>query len=248
MTKNIVKSKYLYLLLVPGIIWLVLFKYVPMYGIIIAFKDYNIFQGIGDSPWVGWVNFLDFFSYDRFWTLMKNTILISGYKIVSGFPFPIIVALMLNEVRSKAFKRSIQTIVYFPHFLSWVIVGGLVITLFSPNGLVNSFPRKQEEEILKALLSLANISEKVYLSPSHFEKIFKEVTGKSVIDYLNIIRMEKAKVLLKDSNLKIETIAEKLGYLTSKGFIRAFKKYENKTPGQYRSNLLQQKKESGMEY
>lgn len=138
MTKSIIKCKYLYLLLLPGVIWLILFKYVPMYGLVIAFKDYNIFQGIAASPWVGWANFLDFFSYDKFWVLLKNTLLISGYKILFGFPFPILVALMLNEVRSNLFKRSIQTVVYFPHFLSWVIVGGLVITLLSPDGLVNS--------------------------------------------------------------------------------------------------------------
>ena len=87
-------------------------------------------------------------------------------------------------------------------------------------------------------LSLANISEKVYLSSSHFEKVFKDIAGKSVMDYLNIIRMEKAKMLLRDSNLKIEAVGEKVGYQTSKGFIRAFKKYENITPGQYRQNLL----------
>ena len=138
MTKRIIKCKYLYLLLLPGVIWLIVFKYVPMYGLVIAFKDYNIFKGIPASPWVGWTNFLDFFSYDKFWVLLKNTLLISGYKVLFGFPFPILVALMLNEVRSKVFKRSIQTIVYFPHFLSWVIVGGLVITLLSPDGLVNS--------------------------------------------------------------------------------------------------------------
>lgn len=138
MTKSIIKYKYLYLLLLPGFIWLILFKYVPMYGLVIAFKDYNIFQGISASPWVGWANFQDFFSYDKFWVLLKNTLVISGYKILFGFPFPILVALMLNEVRGNIFKRSIQTIVYFPHFLSWVIVGGLVITLLSPDGLVNS--------------------------------------------------------------------------------------------------------------
>jgi two-component system response regulator YesN len=91
-------------------------------------------------------------------------------------------------------------------------------------------------------LSLLLISEKVYLSPSHFQKIFKDITGKPVMDYLNSIRMEKAKILLKDVNLKIETIAEKVGYQTSKGFIKAFKKYENITPGQYRQNMLSNKK------
>ncbi|HOJ12062.1 MAG TPA: ABC transporter permease subunit [Clostridiales bacterium] len=135
---SIVKYRYLYLLLLPGVIWLIIFRYIPMYGIVIAFKDYNIFKGIGQSPWVGWVNFTEFFRYDRFWVLIRNTVLISVYKIIFGFPFPIIVALMLNEVRGNVFKRSIQTVIYFPHFLSWVIVGGLVITLLSPDGFVNS--------------------------------------------------------------------------------------------------------------
>ncbi|AEE95694.1 ABC transporter permease [Mahella australiensis] len=134
---NIYKYRYLYLLLLPGLVWVIVFKYAPMYGIIIAFKDYNIFKGINDSPWVGMANFNRFFQDNYFGPLMRNTLLISLYKIMFGFPLPIIIALMLNEVRNVSFKRTVQTIIYFPHFLSWVIVGGLIVTLLSPDGLIN---------------------------------------------------------------------------------------------------------------
>ncbi|MBZ4665627.1 ABC transporter permease subunit [Mahella sp.] len=134
---NIHKYRYLYLLLLPGLIWVIVFRYLPMYGIVIAFKDYNIFKGINDSPWVGLANFNRFFQDNYFWPLMRNTLLISLYKIMFGFPIPIIIALMLNEVRNISFKRTVQTVIYFPHFLSWVIVGGLIVTLLSPDGLIN---------------------------------------------------------------------------------------------------------------
>ena len=133
------KNRYLYLMLIPGIIWVVLFKYWPIYGVSIAFKDFQIFKGIGESPWVGFEQFQRLFADRNFSPVFRNTILISLYKIVWGFPAPIIIALMLNELRSKMVKRSIQTIIYFPHFFSWVIVGGLMFTLLSPDGLVNSF-------------------------------------------------------------------------------------------------------------
>lgn len=158
--KRIISCRYLYLMLMPGLLWLILFKYLPMYGVVIAFKDYNIFKGIMDSPWVGMKHFQDFFSYHRFWDLLKNTVVISAYKILFTFPFPVLLALMLNEVGNKLFKRSVQTVIYFPHFLSWVIVGGLVITLLSPDGLIN------------AVLKLFGVTPEVWVAKSsHFRGI-----------------------------------------------------------------------------
>lgn len=128
----------LYLLLVPGILFILLFKYTPMYGIIIAFKDFNIFSGFAESPWVGWKHFEKLFTSPDFALVFKNTVIISLLKILILFPLPIIVALMLNEMRKMIFKRTIQTVIYLPHFLSWVIVSGLFIDLLSTNGgLVN---------------------------------------------------------------------------------------------------------------
>jgi putative aldouronate transport system permease protein len=124
----------LYLALLPGIAFLLLFKYTPMYGIIIAFKDFNIFDGMAASPWVGMKHFDKLISSASFLQVFQNTLLISVYKIVFLFPLPIVIAILLNELKNMAFKRSVQTVVYLPHFLSWVIVSGLFIDLLSTNG------------------------------------------------------------------------------------------------------------------
>lgn len=128
----------LYMLLLPGVLYFIVFKYMPMYGIIIAFQDYSPFKGIAGSDFVGLKHFLRFFEDDEFITVFRNTLLISFYKLVFGFPFPILLALMLNEVRKMAFKRVAQTLFYIPHFFSWVIFGGIVIQVLSSKGMVNS--------------------------------------------------------------------------------------------------------------
>lgn len=133
------KNRYLFLLLAPVLIWYAVFAYGPMYGIQLAFKDYFIKDGIWGSPWVGFKHFHYLFSSSPdFWRIMKNTLVISFYHIVFGFPAPIILALLLNELRFSFFKRIAQTISYLPHFLSWIVIGGILITLLSPStGVVN---------------------------------------------------------------------------------------------------------------
>ncbi|MFD0715410.1 ABC transporter permease [Paenibacillus sp. GCM10027626] len=131
------KSRYLYLLILPTIIYFAIFTYAPFYGISIAFKDYKIMAGIWDSPWVGFKHFAAIFTSEKFPYLLKNTIIISLYRIAFGFPVPILFALLLNEVRSIWFKRSIQTITYFPHFLSWVVFAGIIYNFIGPNGIIN---------------------------------------------------------------------------------------------------------------
>lgn len=126
-------DKYLYLMLLPGILFFVIFKYVPLYGIVIAFKDYDIFQGVWQSDWVGLQNFRDVFHYTDFWIILRNTIVISVYKIIFGFPAPIAIAILLNEIGNRFFKQFIQTILYLPHFISWVVVSGIVLAIMSPN-------------------------------------------------------------------------------------------------------------------
>lgn len=129
----------LYLLLIPGLIYLLLFKYAPMYGIVIAFQNFNIFEGISKSEWVGLDNFIKLISYEEFYQVFTNTLFISIYKIVFLFPLPILVAVLVNEVRSNIFKRSIQTIIYLPHFLSWIVITGIFINVLSTSGgLVNN--------------------------------------------------------------------------------------------------------------
>ncbi|WP_044481278.1 ABC transporter permease [Paenibacillus antibioticophila] len=129
----------LYLLLIPGLVFLVIFKYTPIYGLVIAFQNFNIFKGIGGSEWVGLQQFERLFHSADFGLIMANTLLISLYKIVFLFPIPIIIAVLLNEVGRMWFKRSIQTIIYLPHFLSWVVIAGLFVNILSPStGIVNS--------------------------------------------------------------------------------------------------------------
>ncbi|MDL2233102.1 ABC transporter permease subunit [Ruminococcaceae bacterium OttesenSCG-928-L11] len=135
------KDRFLYLLILPGLLYYVVFKYLPMFGIVIAFKDYQPFmglEGIFSSEWVGLHHFKRFFMSQFSWQLIRNTLLISVLKLFWGFPAPIILALMLNEVRQRRFKKVVQTISYLPHFLSTVIVCGMIRTLTSTDGgLIN---------------------------------------------------------------------------------------------------------------
>jgi putative aldouronate transport system permease protein len=132
------RYKYLYLLSLPGIILLIIFKYLPMFGLIVAFQDYSPYRGFLNSDWVGFANFQRFFSSPYFFKLLRNTLAISLMNLFFFFPAPIIIALMLNEVTNYKFKKIIQTTVYLPHFLSWVIIFALTFLMFSQQqGIVN---------------------------------------------------------------------------------------------------------------
>ncbi|PQP89536.1 protein lplB [Paenibacillus sp. AR247] len=131
------------LMVIPALILIFIFSYIPMYGVLMAFQDYNIFNGFWNSPWVGFKHFSMFFHAPEFWTILRNTIIISLLKFGIGFPAPIILALMLNEVRQMFFKRMVQTISYLPHFLSWVIVAGFAMSILSTdNGSLNILLQK----------------------------------------------------------------------------------------------------------
>ena len=138
LTQYLWKHKYMYLMLVPAIVYYVIFCYVPMYGASIAFKDFNPMQGIMKSPWVGFDVFEQLFGMSKFYSVFWNTIRISLIRLIFGFPFPIIVALMLNELRWNRVKRVIQTAIYIPNFISWVVLGGIMTSLLSmDSGIVN---------------------------------------------------------------------------------------------------------------
>src|SRR5690606_13808052 len=122
----------------PVIVYFLVFKYGPIAGNIVAFKQYNFADGIWGSPWVGFKQFEMLFANPQALQIIRNTLMLSLLQILIGFPFPILLAIMLNEVRSSWFKRSVQTLVYLPHFLSWVIIGGIVVTLFANSGFINS--------------------------------------------------------------------------------------------------------------
>lgn len=128
----------LYLLVLPVLLFYVAFKYKPMYGALIAFMDYTPTKGMANSDWVGLKHFSRFFSSPYFWRLLKNTFLLSFYNLLFGFPAPIILALLLNEVKNVKFKKFTQTVTYLPHFLSLVVICGMVTDFSLINGLFNS--------------------------------------------------------------------------------------------------------------
>ncbi|MGG4035948.1 sugar ABC transporter permease [Paenibacillus cisolokensis] len=135
--RNLLKEKYLYMLALPGLVYFLIFKYLPMAGIVIAFQDFSPFLGIADSAWVGFSHFERLFSNPDFPILFRNTMAISLMNLVFFFPMPIILALLLNEVRSSLYKRAVQSIIYLPHFLSWVIISTLTFIMLSSDGVVN---------------------------------------------------------------------------------------------------------------
>lgn len=133
------KDYQLYLLLILPIAYFVLFKYVPMYGAAIAFQDYSIFKGVTGSAWVGFENFQQLFGMSQFYQVVRNTLLLNLLDLLFSFPAPILLAILLHELRVVWFKKAAQTILYLPHFISWIIIGGLVYQMFATNGgLVNN--------------------------------------------------------------------------------------------------------------
>ncbi|WP_246066925.1 ABC transporter permease [Paenibacillus koleovorans] len=161
----------LYSMILPVVLFFILFKYVPLFGSMIAFQDYNVFLGVSKSPFVGLKHFHNLFAYPEFYQVLRNTLLISLYQLVFGFPAPIVLALLLNEVRRAFFKRISQTLLYLPHFLSWVIVGGMVINFLSPKtGLMNEVIRHlggtpvffmQEPDYFRSIVVLSAIWKEV---------------------------------------------------------------------------------------
>lgn len=130
--------RYLYLLALPGVLYFLIFSYLPMWGVVIAFKDFRLFRGFADSPWVGFKHFEYFFTSLNFPRLLRNTLMISGLNLALVFPAPILLALLLNELKNGIFKRFVQTVSYLPHFISWVVVGGLLTYTFSQSmGVIN---------------------------------------------------------------------------------------------------------------
>lgn len=160
------KHWFLYMLVLPGLLCLLIFSYGPMYGLLLAFKDLNYKTGILGSPWVGFKHFETFLKDPYFYKVLKNTVIINVYNLLFGFTFIIFLALMINELRSKITKKIVQTFVYLPYFLSWVIFAGLIMTFLSPqDGLVNSVIRAlggetvdflTEPRLFRAMLVVTN--------------------------------------------------------------------------------------------
>lgn len=134
LNKRLWRNKWLYVMLLPGVLYFIIFKYFPMYGLIISFQDYKPYQGIFGSEWVGFKHFKRLFTEPEFLNILWNTIVLFGLNIFIYFPIPIILALMLNELRGNFFKRIFQTLVYLPHFMSWVIIVSISYVMVTMDG------------------------------------------------------------------------------------------------------------------
>ena len=165
--KRLARDKQLYMLAAPGLLFFLMFKYLPMWGLVIAFQEYSPYKGVFGSQWVGFEHFQRFFSNKDFFVLLTNTLSISFLNLVFYFPAPIIISLMLNEVVNQKFKKLTQTIVYFPHFLSWVIIYGLTFVMLNQtDGVINkiieymggnAIPFLSSQKLFWPMLVLQNI-------------------------------------------------------------------------------------------
>ena len=164
------RNRSLYFMVIPVLFFYILFHYKPMYGAIIAFKEYTPALGVMDSPWVGFDNFIRFFKSVYFIRLIRNTILLSLYNLILGFPAPIILALLLNEVRHKKFKSLTQTVTYLPHFISLIVVTGMLTDFSMTTGLFNDLitmfggsrsPLLQDPKLYRSIYVLSSIWQEV---------------------------------------------------------------------------------------
>lgn len=161
LVKDITRNKLIYLMILPVIAYYILFHYWPMYGATIAFKNFSLGKGIHGSEWVGFKYFMEFFNSHYFSRVFINTIAINLYQLIFGFPIPIIFAILLNEVRNNRFKRTVQTISYMPHFISTMVVAGIIVEFTSRNGVIND------------ILGLFGVApENLLMKPELFQPIF----------------------------------------------------------------------------
>ncbi len=177
------KERYLQIMALLGVLWMVIFNYIPMYGVIIAFKDYSIIKKLSEVDWVGFNWFIEVFQDENFVLVIRNTLAMSFLKLLIAFPLPIVFAIMLNELRLKRFKRFVQTVSYLPHFLSWVILGGILMAWLADVGLFNEI-----QTLLNPNHTAVNYLAKprYFYSIAVFSDIWKEL-GWNAIIYLAAI-------------------------------------------------------------
>ena len=159
--RDLSRYKYVYIMLIPIVVWYILFCYRPLLGNVIAFKDYKASKGIWGSPWVGIKHFTAFFSSFYFWRLLRNTLLISLYGIIFSFPAPILLALLMNEMHSRWYKRTVQTITYMPYFISMIVICGMLMDFLKMDGVITT---------ILAVLGMPN--ENYLMKPEAFRTIY----------------------------------------------------------------------------
>ena len=128
----------IYLIMIPGMLYFLLFRIIPLWGNLFAFMEYNVVRGVFHSRWVGLKHFRRLFAYDELWRLVRNTFIISGMRLIFGFPVPVLLSLFLNDTANQKIKRSIQSLIYLPHFISWVVVASITMQVLAPKGIINN--------------------------------------------------------------------------------------------------------------
>ena len=174
--KRLWNDKLLYLMLIPVLAWYVIFCYLPMGGITLAFRNYRYDMGLWHSPWVGLEHFKTMFRDAEFWRSFKNTLIFSFGKLLFHFPVPIIVAILLNEIRHPRVKKFFQTVFTFPHFISWVVLSGILINMFASNGIVNQIFAALGWKQVAPLMGLTTFRPFIWIS-----NIWKEFGWDSII-------------------------------------------------------------------
>lgn len=175
--KDVRKNWFPYLLAIPVLTWFIIFCYGPMWGVLIAFKDYKPLLGFEASPWVGFKHFVDFFQGPYFWRVVKNTLLLNLWGIGFGFTAPIILALLLNEIRNKMFKRTVQTITYMPHFISLVVVAGMIHIFTADEGIITQVLQWITGKEYSSLLGYSSMFRPLYV----FSGIWQSIGWESII-------------------------------------------------------------------
>lgn len=175
--RDLKKNWFVYLLAIPVVAWYLIFCYGPMWGVMIAFKDFKPLLGFGESEWVGFKHFIDFFQGPYFWRVVKNTLMLNVWAIVFGFTAPILLALMLNEVRSTKFKRTVQTITYMPHFISLVVVCGIIHIFTADEGIITQILQFITGKEYSSLLGYSSFFRPIYT----FSGIWQNIGWDSII-------------------------------------------------------------------
>jgi len=234
------KSVPIYLLLAPAVILLIVFHYAPIYGILISFKDFSPFQGIWGSKWVGLKHFVYFLNDKNFWRVMRNTVIINVYELVFAFPFPIIFALLLNELWFNKYKKVIQTVSYLPYFISWVVVASIFTNVLSPStGIVNAILERLfgtepiyfliKEKYFRAIVIIAGIWKGFGMSSIYYiaalTSIDSDLYEAASIDGAGRLRQTWNITLPGLKNIIIVLFVLSLGGMISIGFDRIFLLY-----------------------
>lgn len=184
----------LYLMLIPIVLFYILWCYAPMYGIQIAFKDFSPRKGITGSEWVGFQNFISFFTGAHAWRIIRNTFLISFYNLLFGFPLPILFALMLNEIRNKTFKRTVQTVTYMPYFISLVVLCGIIVDFCATTGVFGEIQRMLGQDAVN-LLGEAKYFRTIYVISDIWQRIgWDSIIFLSALSAINSELFEAAKI------------------------------------------------------